>query len=231
MVRRALLGQPRWRRPRERRLLRGVMTAKARILIGISGWRYAPWRGVFYPEKLPQSRELEYASRMLPTIEINGSFYSLQRPAVVRAVVRRHAARLRVRREGAEVHHAHAAAEGCARRRWRTSLRRGCSSCATSSGRSCGSFRLSCLRRRALRQLLRDAAARYGRGRRARAQPRSPRRGPREPRDRPAAPAAPRGRDPARQLHRRGIRRDCCGAIASRSWSRTPPASGRCSRT
>ncbi|WP_280155275.1 DUF72 domain-containing protein [Piscinibacter sp. XHJ-5] len=52
-----------------------------RILIGISGWRYGPWRGVFYPEKLPQHSELKYASRMLPTIEINGSFYSLQSPA------------------------------------------------------------------------------------------------------------------------------------------------------
>lgn len=50
------------------------------IRIGISGWRYAPWRGVFYPEGLPQRRELEYASRTLPTIEINGSFYSLQSP-------------------------------------------------------------------------------------------------------------------------------------------------------
>lgn len=50
------------------------------IRIGISGWRYAPWRGVFYPEGLPQRRELEYASRALPTIEINGSFYSLQSP-------------------------------------------------------------------------------------------------------------------------------------------------------
>jgi uncharacterized protein YecE (DUF72 family) len=50
------------------------------IRIGISGWRYAPWRGVFYPPDLPQRRELEYASRALPTIEINGSFYCLQRP-------------------------------------------------------------------------------------------------------------------------------------------------------
>lgn len=50
------------------------------IRIGISGWRYEPWRGVFYPEKLPQHSELKFASRMLPTIEINGSFYSLQRP-------------------------------------------------------------------------------------------------------------------------------------------------------
>jgi uncharacterized protein YecE (DUF72 family) len=51
-----------------------------RILIGISGWRYEPWRGVFYPPGLAQARELEYASRALPTIEINGTFYSLQRP-------------------------------------------------------------------------------------------------------------------------------------------------------
>ena len=50
------------------------------IFIGISGWRYVPWRGVFYPKGLAQARELDYASRQLPTIEINGSFYSLQRP-------------------------------------------------------------------------------------------------------------------------------------------------------
>lgn len=50
------------------------------IHIGISGWRYEPWRGVFYPRGLAQARELDYASRYLPTIEINGSFYSLQRP-------------------------------------------------------------------------------------------------------------------------------------------------------
>jgi len=50
------------------------------IYIGISGWRYVPWRGVFYPRGLVQARELDYASRQLPTIEINGSFYSLQRP-------------------------------------------------------------------------------------------------------------------------------------------------------
>ncbi|SHN02523.1 DUF72 domain-containing protein [Rhizobacter sp. OV335] len=51
------------------------------VRIGISGWRYAPWRGVFYPPKLPQRQELSFASRMLPSIEINGSFYSLQRPS------------------------------------------------------------------------------------------------------------------------------------------------------
>lgn len=50
-----------------------------RIRIGISGWRYAPWRKVFYPEDLAQARELHFASRALPSIEINGSFYGLQR--------------------------------------------------------------------------------------------------------------------------------------------------------
>ncbi len=54
--------------------------AGPRIRIGISGWRYEPWRGTFYPAKLPQRAELEYASKLLPVIEINGSFYSLQRP-------------------------------------------------------------------------------------------------------------------------------------------------------
>ena len=50
------------------------------IRIGISGWRYEPWRGVFYPKGLPQRRELEFAARHFPSVEINGSFYSLQRP-------------------------------------------------------------------------------------------------------------------------------------------------------
>ena len=50
------------------------------VRIGISGWRYEPWRGVFYPKGLAQRRELEYASRKFPSIEINGTFYSLQYP-------------------------------------------------------------------------------------------------------------------------------------------------------
>jgi len=52
--------------------------ANLTVRIGISGWRYAGWRGVFYPENLAQSRELEFASREVDTIEINGSHYSLQ---------------------------------------------------------------------------------------------------------------------------------------------------------
>lgn len=49
-------------------------------LIGISGWRYARWRGDFYPAGLPQRRELAYAAERLDSVELNGSFYSLQRP-------------------------------------------------------------------------------------------------------------------------------------------------------
>lgn len=55
--------------------------ARGTIRIGISGWRYAPWRGVFYPPGLVQREELAFASRQLPTIELNGSFYSLQTPS------------------------------------------------------------------------------------------------------------------------------------------------------
>jgi uncharacterized protein YecE (DUF72 family) len=51
------------------------------IRIGVSGWRYTPWRGNFYPKGLAQSRELHYASRIFSSIELNGSFYSLQRPS------------------------------------------------------------------------------------------------------------------------------------------------------
>jgi uncharacterized protein YecE (DUF72 family) len=50
------------------------------IHIGVGGWVYEPWRGVFYPEGLAQKRELEYASRKLTSIEINGTFYGSQKP-------------------------------------------------------------------------------------------------------------------------------------------------------
>jgi uncharacterized protein YecE (DUF72 family) len=56
-------------------------SSRPRWRIGISGWLYARWRGVFYPAGLPQRRELEYASRRFDSIEINGSFYSLQAAA------------------------------------------------------------------------------------------------------------------------------------------------------
>ncbi|MHC8379388.1 DUF72 domain-containing protein [Pseudomonas sp. MDT1-16] len=52
----------------------------AAIHIGFSGWRYTPWRGDFYPKGLTHKRELQFASRAVNSIEINGSFYALQRP-------------------------------------------------------------------------------------------------------------------------------------------------------
>ena len=55
------------------------------IRVGTSGWRYPAWRGVFYPRGLVQRRELEYLSARMNTAEINGSFYSLQRPERYRA--------------------------------------------------------------------------------------------------------------------------------------------------
>ena len=57
-----------------------MSTSQARALIGISGWTYAPWRGVFYPPDLVQREELAYASRQVRSIEINGTFYSLHAP-------------------------------------------------------------------------------------------------------------------------------------------------------
>ncbi|WP_307868917.1 DUF72 domain-containing protein [Cellulosimicrobium cellulans] len=50
------------------------------VRIGLSGWRYAGWRGPFYPVGLPQRRELEHVASAFPAVELNGSFYSLQRP-------------------------------------------------------------------------------------------------------------------------------------------------------
>ena len=56
-------------------------SAPGNVRIGISAWRYAPWRGVFYPPKLTQRQELAFAASQFSTIELNGSFYSLQRPS------------------------------------------------------------------------------------------------------------------------------------------------------
>jgi uncharacterized protein YecE (DUF72 family) len=59
-----------------------MATANAgRIFVGVGGWNFAPWRGSFYPEDLTQARELHYASRQLTSIEINSTFYGLQKPA------------------------------------------------------------------------------------------------------------------------------------------------------
>ena len=60
--------------------MRTPVSSGGTVRIGISGWRYEPWRGVFYPPDLPQREELAFASQRFASIEINGSFYSLQRP-------------------------------------------------------------------------------------------------------------------------------------------------------
>jgi uncharacterized protein YecE (DUF72 family) len=54
------------------------------IRVGIGGWTFAPWRGVFYPDGLPHAKELSYAARRLTSIEINGTFYRTQTPATFR---------------------------------------------------------------------------------------------------------------------------------------------------
>jgi uncharacterized protein YecE (DUF72 family) len=54
------------------------------IYIGIGGWTFAPWRGVFYPDKLTQAKELEYAASKLTSIEVNGTYYGSQKPATFR---------------------------------------------------------------------------------------------------------------------------------------------------
>jgi uncharacterized protein YecE (DUF72 family) len=51
-----------------------------RIRVGLSGWTYKSWRGRFYPEGLPHKRELAHIGSLFPTVEINGTFYSMQRP-------------------------------------------------------------------------------------------------------------------------------------------------------
>ncbi|WP_199555940.1 DUF72 domain-containing protein [Sandaracinobacteroides hominis] len=55
-------------------------SSEGRIFVGIGGWTYAPWRGVFYPAGLAQARELEFAGEQLTSIEINGTFYGSQKP-------------------------------------------------------------------------------------------------------------------------------------------------------
>jgi uncharacterized protein YecE (DUF72 family) len=54
--------------------------SEGRVRIGIGGWTYPPWRGVFYPDKLPQAKELEFASQAMGAIEINATFYGRQKP-------------------------------------------------------------------------------------------------------------------------------------------------------
>lgn len=58
------------------------MTRSGMIRAGMGGWTFEPWEGTFYPERLPKKRQLEYASRQVPTIEVNGTYYSTFKPPV-----------------------------------------------------------------------------------------------------------------------------------------------------
>src|ERR671939_281869 len=78
--------QPRYHPRARTHVGAGVVTPKRvprkpEVRIGISGWRYAGWRGKFYPKDLAQRRELEFAASTFNSVEINGSFYSLQLPS------------------------------------------------------------------------------------------------------------------------------------------------------
>ena len=57
------------------------MNANVAVRVGVGGWTFEPWRNNFYPAGLPHARELEYASRQLSAIEVNGTYYSTQKPA------------------------------------------------------------------------------------------------------------------------------------------------------
>ena len=61
-----------------------MTTELAKINVGIGGWTYEPWRGVFYPKGLPHARELAFAGEHLTSIEVNGTFYSTQTPKTYR---------------------------------------------------------------------------------------------------------------------------------------------------
>ena len=121
---------PAW--PRSR--VGGMLAQVARVWIGTSGWRYPPWRGAFYPPGLAQRRELEYLSRQVSSIEINGSFYSLQRPESYRAWARRDARRTSCSRSRAAGSSPTSSSCATSRRRWPTSSPPGCWRWAPSSG-------------------------------------------------------------------------------------------------
>ncbi len=96
-----------------------------KIYVGVGGWTYEPWRGTFYPDNLPQKRELEYAASRLTSIEINGTYYGSQKPESFAKWHRRDAGRLRVLGQGATLRHQPPRARRCRRgdrailREWR----------------------------------------------------------------------------------------------------------------
>src|SRR4051795_3997119 len=61
-----------------------MTTKSGQIRVGMGGWTFEPWRGVFYPKGLPHAKELAYASERLTSIEVNGTFYSTMSPTTFR---------------------------------------------------------------------------------------------------------------------------------------------------
>ena len=181
------------------------------IRIGISGWRYEPWRGVWYPEGLAQRRELEFCGRHFPTRRDQRLVLLAAAPGVLRRLVSRDAAGLPVRGQGLALHHAPAAAE-----EHRQAARQFLRFRHLQPARQARAVPVAVpaefgLRPRAVRRILLAAAADYDRGARARA-PAG------RAHDRPLAPG-----------HRRRPRR-----CATRSRSATPASctttSSRCCR-
>ena len=82
------------------------------IHIGTSGWHYKHWKGPFYPEKLPNSKLLDYYSRHFDTVELNNTFYRLPPETGLRQLARLDPRRLPLRRQGQPLHHPHEEAEG-----------------------------------------------------------------------------------------------------------------------
>jgi uncharacterized protein YecE (DUF72 family) len=67
----------------------GYDCSSGKIRVGVGGWNYEPWRGVFYPKGLPQAQELEFAASHLTSIEINSTFYGSQKPESFRTCQKR----------------------------------------------------------------------------------------------------------------------------------------------
>ena len=199
--------------------------------VGISGWRYPPWRKVYYPDGLPQRAELEYASRRLNSIELNGSFYSLQRPSSYQRWYDETPDGFVFAVKGPRfvTHYEEAGRRG----RAAGQLLRLRSTCARQQTRT-GAVAAPAdprVRRGAVRGLLRT---------RCRGQPPRPRKLPRATMSgwRVArcwsAPSTSRSGTQSKYATRASRPPDsssCCASTTSRWSARTPPASGRCSTT
>ena len=197
------------------------MSGTGTVRIGISGWTYAPWRGNFYPPGLLQADELSYASRQVDTIEINGTFYGLQRPDAFARWYDETPEEFCVRGQGPALHHPHQAA---ARDRdpARQFLRLGrLAARGEARSRAVAIPAELPLFGRASRPFLLAAAARHRSRRGTRRTPQRVARRPRLGQDRATARIAARDRDPPPELSRPGLRRALAPAPGGARLRRT----------